>query len=93
MENNRLTKIRGYELQESIGKGGFGAVYRALQPAVGREVAIKVILPSHANPKAGGMRSRSGNPLGFINKSCSSCGCPLGSARVVNQPLSSRLLG
>lgn len=49
MENNSLKNIRGYELQEAIGKGGFGAVYRALQPIVGREVAIKVILPAHAN--------------------------------------------
>ena len=41
--------IRGYELQEQIGEGGFGAVYRAYQPSVGREVAIKVILPKYAN--------------------------------------------
>ncbi|MEZ4666893.1 MAG: protein kinase [Anaerolineae bacterium] len=41
--------IKGYELRERIGQGGFGAVYRAYQPAVDREVAIKVILPQHAN--------------------------------------------
>ncbi|MBK8031743.1 MAG: protein kinase [Chloroflexi bacterium] len=41
--------IKGYELREKIGAGGFGAVYRAAQPAVGREVAIKVILAEHAN--------------------------------------------
>ena len=41
--------IRGYELRERIGAGGFGAVYRAFRPAVGREVAIKVILPQFAN--------------------------------------------
>jgi WD40 repeat protein/serine/threonine protein kinase len=41
--------IKGYELQELIGKGGFGAVYRALQPAVRREVAVKVILPEYVN--------------------------------------------
>lgn len=40
---------RGYELKERIGEGGFGAVYRAFQPSVGREVAIKVILPDYAN--------------------------------------------
>ncbi len=42
-------KIRGYELRELIGTGGFGVVYRAYQPAVDREVAIKAILPVHAN--------------------------------------------
>ncbi|MEJ2488012.1 MAG: protein kinase [Anaerolineales bacterium] len=42
-------KIRGYELVERIGTGGFGAVYRAHQIAVDREVAIKVILPDFAN--------------------------------------------
>jgi WD40 repeat protein/serine/threonine protein kinase/energy-coupling factor transporter ATP-binding protein EcfA2 len=41
--------IRSYELQERIGQGGFGTVYRAYQTAVEREVAIKIILPEHAN--------------------------------------------
>jgi len=41
--------IRGYQLRELIGVGGVGAVYRAHQPSVGREVAIKVILSEYAN--------------------------------------------
>ncbi|MEQ8677878.1 MAG: protein kinase [Aggregatilineales bacterium] len=41
--------VKGYELTELIGEGGFGAVYRAYQPLIGREVAIKIILPQHAN--------------------------------------------
>jgi WD40 repeat protein/serine/threonine protein kinase len=41
--------IRGYELHQRIGYGGFGAVYRAYQPVVQREVAIKVILPERAS--------------------------------------------
>ena len=41
--------IRGYELQELLGEGAFGAVYRARQSQVQREVAIKVILAEHAN--------------------------------------------
>lgn len=41
--------IRGYELREEIGAGEFGLAYRAYQPAVGREVAIKVIRPELAN--------------------------------------------
>ena len=32
-----------------IASGGFGAVYRAYQETVGREVAVKVILPKLAN--------------------------------------------
>jgi serine/threonine protein kinase/WD40 repeat protein len=43
------TIIRGYELRERIGEGGFGAVHRAYQSVVDREVAIKVILPQYAN--------------------------------------------
>jgi WD40 repeat protein/DNA-binding SARP family transcriptional activator/serine/threonine protein kinase len=35
--------VRGYELRERVGAGPAGAVYRAYQPAVGREVAVKVI--------------------------------------------------
>src|SRR5436190_24367583 len=41
--------IKGYELRDCIGEGGFGAVYRAYQPVVKRDVAIKVILPEYAN--------------------------------------------
>src|SRR5260221_3949539 len=41
--------IKGYEFKECIGAGGVGAVYPAYQPTVGREVAIKIILPQHAN--------------------------------------------
>ncbi len=35
--------VPGYELLEVIGEGAFGAVYRAVQPSVGREVAVKVV--------------------------------------------------
>ncbi len=41
--------IKGYHLHECIGEGGFGAVYRAFQPVIEREVAVKVILPQYAN--------------------------------------------
>jgi WD40 repeat protein/transcriptional regulator with XRE-family HTH domain len=41
--------IRGYALSEKIGSGGMGVVYRATQPIVEREVAIKIILPAFAN--------------------------------------------
>jgi WD40 repeat protein/serine/threonine protein kinase/DNA-binding XRE family transcriptional regulator len=41
--------IRGYALAERIGAGGMGAVYRAVQSVVEREVAIKIILPRYAN--------------------------------------------
>lgn len=44
-----LQTIRGYEVRECIGEGGFGMIYRAYQPAVNRQVAIKVILPKYAN--------------------------------------------
>ncbi len=41
--------VRGYELREQVGVGDFGIVYRAYQPSVGREVAIKVIRPDLVN--------------------------------------------
>ncbi len=50
MSDVEVTQIlKGYELKEVLGKGGFGAVYRAYQPLVKREVAIKVILPAFAS--------------------------------------------
>ncbi|MFC5828266.1 BTAD domain-containing putative transcriptional regulator [Nonomuraea insulae] len=41
--------LRGYQLVERIGEGGFGVVWRAVQPEVDREVAIKAIHPRLAN--------------------------------------------
>jgi serine/threonine protein kinase/DNA-binding SARP family transcriptional activator len=44
--------IRGYELREQLTAGEGGIVYRAYQPSVGREVAIKVIRAERANDPA-----------------------------------------
>lgn len=41
--------IKGFELAERIGSGGFGVVYRARQSSVQRDVAVKIILPHYAN--------------------------------------------
>ncbi len=41
--------VRGYELQEQIGLGHHGVVFRAVQTGVNREVAVKVIQPQYAN--------------------------------------------
>ena len=49
MENLCEQTVKGYQLKECLGEGAYGAVYRALQPQVGREVAIKIILPEYAN--------------------------------------------
>ena len=49
MTNLTGHSLKGYELLERIGSGGFGAVYRAYQSTIGREVAVKVILPHFAN--------------------------------------------
>lgn len=49
METIVTQNLKGYELRERIGAGGFGAVYRAYQSTVGREVAVKIILPGMAN--------------------------------------------
>jgi len=51
MNPTTRSNLRGYELQECLGQGGFGAVYRAFQPAVAREVAVKIILPEYANQR------------------------------------------
>src|SRR5215213_3334691 len=50
MRQERIDQVvKGYELREQIGEGGYGIVYRAYQPLVGRDVAVKIILPQYAN--------------------------------------------
>jgi non-specific serine/threonine protein kinase len=49
MESLTGSEINGYKFADRIGSGGFGAVYRAYQAAVDREVAIKVVLPEFAS--------------------------------------------
>ena len=43
MSLNRGARLGPYEVLGSLGAGGMGEVYRALDPRLGREVAIKVI--------------------------------------------------
>ena len=41
--------IRGYEIHEELGRGSYGVAFRATQPVIGRDVAIKVISARYAN--------------------------------------------
>ncbi len=43
------TSVRGYHLIEQVGDGAFSVVYRATQPSVDREVAVKQIRADLAN--------------------------------------------
>jgi len=42
-----MERIGRYEIRSEIGRGGFGVVYRAYDPTVGRHVAVKVLTAVH----------------------------------------------
>lgn len=44
-------RLRGYRLGGRIGEGAYSIVYRATQPSIGREVAVKVIRKELANER------------------------------------------
>ena len=43
MSEGQPTQIGRYEVQSELGRGGFGRVYRAYDPALQRHVALKLI--------------------------------------------------
>lgn len=46
MEDTTSRKLGEYEILEQIGAGGMAAVFRGVQPSIGREVAVKVLRKS-----------------------------------------------
>ena len=44
-----MLEIPGYSIERIIGYGGMATVYLAVQESLGREVALKVLLPSLAS--------------------------------------------
>ncbi len=52
VDPNVGTILHGYELEQVLGQGGMGVVYRAYDPALDRHVAVKLITPELASDPA-----------------------------------------
>jgi len=48
MPTDQVKKIGKYEVMETLGKGGMGVVYKAVDPRIGRPVAIKMMTSGFA---------------------------------------------
>jgi serine/threonine protein kinase len=67
MAQPKLEKVGKYEIVEVVGRGGMGVVYRAKDPAIGREVAIKMITASYAgDPELLGRFYREARSTGLL---------------------------
>ena len=51
MSLSRGTKLGRYEIRSQLGSGGMGEVYRAYDPKINREVAIKVLTAAFSADK------------------------------------------
>jgi serine/threonine protein kinase len=49
MTLTRGTRLGPYEIIELVGAGGMGEVYRAHDPRIGRDVAIKILPAAYAS--------------------------------------------
>ncbi len=47
-----LGRLASYEIEKVVGRGGFGVVLKAFDPALGRAVAIKILAPELASSAA-----------------------------------------